>query len=238
MKLLVLILLLVNMSVGLVIYGGYQDSQKAQAKIAPSKDAEILQIIKSDTQIGDIGQSAQSAQASDNAASRSLSALPSSDLPRDCLILGPFAEGFRADAVVTMLNDEHINAKKINKKTENSKVPYSYRVYIPSLPSFEEAQKVAQQLSAAKINDYYVITRSDDKVNGISLGVYTRKQGVLERQTQVMALGHQVEYEMRERDQPMAAWVQFSTNADIPPAKLEQIKRQGVEPKLLPVPCE
>lgn len=237
MKIFALILLLINISVVFVLYGDHQN-QTAQAKKASApEDVPLLKLIDGSLVKIDTPATETSFDTTDPN-SRKLTALTNTDAPRDCLLLGPFAEGFRADAVVNMLTDLKIDAKKRNRKTDNQKVPYSYRVYLPSLPSLEEAQALAATLDAANIKDYYVITKSDDKINGISLGVYTRKQGLIERQAQLDALGLKVEFEVRERDQPSAAWVQFPADTTLNSGQIQTLKRQGVEPQLLPAPCE
>lgn len=62
-----------------------------------------------------------------------------------------------------------------------------YWVHIPPMKSYDAASNVAAALAKAKVRDFFLVKAGDAK-NGISLGLFTQKDGAEKRQQQIALL--------------------------------------------------
>lgn len=87
-----------------------------------------------------------------------------------------------------------------------------YWVYIPALPSRQEALKKGRELAAAYVKDYYVVTSGNNE-NSISLGLYREPFNADNRVNQLKQKGFAVEKETRLEQWP-EFWLDFSLGED------------------------
>lgn len=122
-----------------------------------------------------------------------------------CHTIGPFSSASKFRRARRLL--ERVDAET-NKREREEQEPYGYRVYLPPLSSQEKAYALAKELGEQSVKDYFVITNPNDKVNGISLGLFSQKTGALKRIAQLRNLGYQAKIEVRYRDRTIY-WLDY-----------------------------
>ena len=66
--------------------------------------------------------------------------------------------------------------------------PRGWRVYVPPFPTREEAQALADRMTAAGLDDLLVMPTGPDR-NGVALGRFGNEDAARRRQTQLQAAG-------------------------------------------------
>ena len=89
-------------------------------------------------------------------------------------------------------------------------------IYLPALPSREEALEQARRLATAGVRDYYVVT-AGDRENTISLGLYGQRENALRRQASLIALGFNAEFSIRHEERP-EYWVDYAITPEQTPS--------------------
>ncbi|GJM08415.1 MAG: hypothetical protein DHS20C11_06910 [Lysobacteraceae bacterium] len=89
-------------------------------------------------------------------------------------------------------------------------------IYLPALPSREEALEQARRLATAGVRDYYVVT-AGDRENTISLGLYGQRENALRRQASLIALGFNAEFSIRHEERP-EYWVDYAITPEQAPS--------------------
>jgi hypothetical protein len=106
-----------------------------------------------------------------------------------CTSVGPFRELAQAAAAAATLRSAGYQPRQ---RVVDGEVWSGYWVYIPSLPTEQEANealaKVREGVREARIPDAYVI-RNSDSGNLVSLGVFSEISGVSRLRDEVRALG-------------------------------------------------
>ncbi|EDY85580.1 sporulation and cell division repeat protein [gamma proteobacterium HTCC5015] len=125
----------------------------------------------------------------------------------ECATLGPFVDEEGARRAVRMLTAA---GAKVSWRSVVEQLPSGYRVFLEPYESTERAYQVAADLREQGVKDNFVITNPKDKVNGISLGLFTQKRGALKRLARLRNLGYQASIEMRYRDGNIQ-WVDYRT---------------------------
>lgn len=123
-----------------------------------------------------------------------------------CYTLGPFAEVSKSQRALALL--QALGAES-SQRTSQEQEPYGYRVYIPPLSSREQAYKIADVLRRAGVKDYFVITNPNDKLNGISLGLFKQRTGAIKRVAQLRNMEYQASIEVRYKDRDIY-WLDYS----------------------------
>ena len=113
---------------------------------------------------------------------------------RKCFSLGPFEDKQQADLVSGLLKSSGIKAKRRISKDARRK---AYWVLLPPAESREAAQKSVARLKQLKVDDYFMVV-TGDKVNAISLGVFTKFESAHRRIKQMQDLGFKPEFEKVE----------------------------------------
>lgn len=119
-----------------------------------------------------------------------------SDIFQVCYTIGPFLTREEANKTGKRMQDEQLIVER-REKTE--KLVYGYRVYIPPLPTRQEANVITRELSDLGILDYFIIT-GDEQENGISLGVFKQKSGAIRRMAQIRRFNFNVKMEARHKE--------------------------------------
>lgn len=115
-----------------------------------------------------------------------------------CNTIGPFKQERRVDETEKRLRETGFITGR-RSKTEQEL--FGYRVYLPSLGDKEAAKEAARELDKHDIRDYFIIHGEEDKLNGISLGLFRNKNGAIRRMAQVRRFGFQPIMEIRNREQ-------------------------------------
>jgi hypothetical protein len=128
-----------------------------------------------------------------------------------CYTMGPFKDSGVARMVTTRLQDLGADVSQRSKVEQEQ---YGYRVYLKPYATREEAVSESRKLAEHGVRDYYIITDNEDKVNGISLGLFRKKSGAIRRMAQVRRFDFKPHMEIRYRDTTIY-WLDYEHRADI-----------------------
>lgn len=105
-----------------------------------------------------------------------------------CFAMGAFDDVTAAQEIAERLNaiDFDVELRAIDSPTGQ----FDYRVVLPPAPSLQDAFRRLRELKSRDI-DSYVITQGEDAL-GISLGVFSSRDGALIHQSDLTADGYQV----------------------------------------------
>ncbi len=126
-----------------------------------------------------------------------------------CFAAGPYTE---EATVLTAAENIKPQVLKSNIRRLTTTQEAGYWVYIPALPSRQEALKKGRELAAAFVKDYYVVTSGNNE-NSISLGLYREPFNADNRVNQLKQKGFAVEKETRLEQWP-EFWLDFSLGED------------------------
>ena len=128
------------------------------------------------------------------------------DLANDqCRTLGPFPTQADSRAAMNALTPL---TKRIRVRATHATQTRGYWVYLPAMPSREEALATARALSQKGVRDYYVVTAGDAQ-NTISLGLFRDQSNADRRRAEIAALGFTPQVTARTEDLP-AYWLDFA----------------------------
>ncbi|KQY49867.1 SPOR domain-containing protein [Lysobacter sp. Root494] len=106
---------------------------------------------------------------------------------QQCFSFGPFASQNAATAAAAKLKPQV--QKLTTREQAGAATPArGWRVYLPPFPSLEQAQAVAQRISAAGFDDFLVV-REGAEANSIALGRYRNEEGAKKRADALIAAG-------------------------------------------------
>jgi hypothetical protein len=130
----------------------------------------------------------------------------------NCFSLGPFLT--QAD----LRRGFNTIAPFIEKSQQRQSVQTrdrGYWVYLPAVPTREEALELARELSLTGLKDYYVVTAGDQQ-NTVSLGLFRESANALRRQTVLKTLGFDAQLARRTED-TLVYWLDYSRLPDAMP---------------------
>jgi hypothetical protein len=106
---------------------------------------------------------------------------------QQCFSFGPFASQGAASSAAAKLKPsvQHLTTREQAGAVATTR---GWRVYLPPLPSLEQAQEVAQRIGAAGFDDYLVV-REGAEANSIALGRYRNEEGAKKRADALIAAG-------------------------------------------------
>ncbi|HET6632508.1 MAG TPA: SPOR domain-containing protein [Rhodanobacteraceae bacterium] len=136
-----------------------------------------------------------------------------------CFSLGPFATEADMRAALGALSPR---VARIQYRKEQTTASRGWWVYLPALPSREQALTTARALADQGVRDYYVVTAGDNE-NTISLGLFHDAANARRRQQQIAALG--VHPALTERIEQVPVWY-----VDYALARGQQLAWQSVVP--------
>ena len=143
---------------------------------------------------------------------------------RACFTLGPFVDATKSRRALRLL--QGVGAQT-SKRVSQEQAPYGYRVYIPPLSSRERAYQVADQLREAGIKDYFVITNPNDKLNGVSLGLFKQRTGAIKRVAQLRNMDYRASIEVRYQDKDIY-WLDYTADVGLVEARILLEAGEGV----------
>ncbi|MGN6518102.1 MAG: SPOR domain-containing protein [Dokdonella sp.] len=128
------------------------------------------------------------------------------DLANDqCRRFGPFQTQADARAAMNILTP---STKRIRMREERATQTRGYWVYLPAMPTREQALATARALAAKSVHDYYVVTAGDQQ-NTISLGLFRDQGNAERRRAEIAALGFTPKVNARTEDLPVY-WLDFA----------------------------
>jgi len=154
------------------------------------------------------------------------------DLANDqCRTFGPFPTQADTRAAMNVLTPL---TKRIRMREERATQTRGYWVYLPAMPSREQALVAARALSAKGVRDYYVVTAGDQQ-NTISLGLFRDQGNAERRRAEIAALGLEPKVNARTEDLPLY-WLDFALAGTEPVDLARQVPNAG-EARIQPAPC-
>jgi hypothetical protein len=106
---------------------------------------------------------------------------------QQCFSFGPFASRGAAASAAAKLKPLVLQLTT-SEQAGAATPPRGWRVYLPPLPSLEQAQAVAQRIEAAGFDDFLVV-RDGAEANSIALGRYRNEGGARKRADALIAAG-------------------------------------------------
>lgn len=199
MKWLLVILLLLN-----ICYFGFEfDRQnrmllsKSAARLhIPTNVVEliILEKTKDRLEIGTQGRIIlpNQSESKDTTSTAGLEGLPitekiSTEEKDQCIIYGPFENGYRASMLEHWLKTNGIQAQQRNKDKQEQ--PYFW-IYLPLYESIDEAITIVDDLKNKGVKDYKLINKGDIQ-NAISLGIFSTRKAADKRLETLNNIGYQ-----------------------------------------------
>lgn len=104
-----------------------------------------------------------------------------------CFSFGPFASQDAGASAAAKLKPL-VQTLATREQTGAATPARGWRVYLPSLPSLQQAQAVAQRIDAAGFDDFLVV-REGAEANSIALGRYRSEEGARKRADALIAAG-------------------------------------------------
>lgn len=126
-----------------------------------------------------------------------------------CRTLGPFPTQADLRAAMNALTPL---TKRIQFRETHATQTRGYWVYLPAMPTREQALATARALSAKGVRDYYVVTAGDQQ-NTISLGLFREPANAEKRRNEISALGFKPQTNTRTEDLPQY-WIDLALLGD------------------------
>jgi hypothetical protein len=104
-----------------------------------------------------------------------------------CFSFGPFASKAAGSAAAAKLRPQ-VQKLSAREQAASSVAARGWRVYLPPLPSLEQAQTIAQRIGAAGFSDFLVV-REGAEANSIALGRYSSEDAAKKRADALAAAG-------------------------------------------------
>jgi hypothetical protein len=138
--------------------------------------------------------------------------------PPQCFSFGPFASkpaGSAAAAKLTPL------VQKLTAREQPVASPErGWRVYLPPLPSAEQAQAAAQRIGAAGFSDFLVV-REGAEANSIALGRYRSEDAAKKRAEALNAAGFPAQARVLGEPAGVAIWLDVVVDAAFDPRRAQ-----------------
>ena len=145
------------------------------------------------------------------------------DLANDqCRNFGPFPTQADTRAAMTILTPL---TKRIRMREEHATQTRGYWVFLPAMPTREQALATARTLSAKGVRDYYVVTAGDQQ-NTISLGLFRDQGNAERRRAEIAALGLAPKVNARTEDLPVY-WLDFALAGTEPDDLASRVANAG-----------
>jgi hypothetical protein len=115
-----------------------------------------------------------------------------------CVSYGPFPNADAAGQGMTRLKTAGLNP---SQRAVPGKAKLGYWVYLPPFGSRREADAAADLLKKKGVTDIYVVADEANR-NAVSLGVFSQKDGAIQREKDIRKLGLKPQMAERFRDEP------------------------------------
>ncbi len=112
-----------------------------------------------------------------------------------CLVAGPMVKKQLAEQLsgrISKSTGAVVTSRRVEVQTQQ------YWIYLASVPSLSEAQRLAEGLAGHGLKDYQILA-SPGKKNAISLGLFNEKESAQRRYEQIRDMGYSPHIEIIER---------------------------------------
>ena len=213
-----LIVLLSVLNLGVAAWWIAHDPLPAKASPQMAPGVARLQLVREDA----VPRSSQPAEAPTTAAdvvATPTSADTSEPVTTQCFSFGPFAS---KDAGATAAAKLRPQVQKLSEREQAAPAAArGWRVYLPPLPSLEQAQTVAQRIGAAGFSDFMVV-REGAEANSIALGRYGSEEAAKKRADTLVAAGFAVQAEaLGEAAKSGVVWLDVVADAAFDPRRAQ-----------------
>lgn len=133
-----------------------------------------------------------------------------------CFSFGPFASAETVGAATAKLKPL---VRTLTKREQPAASGRGWRVYLPPLPSLEQAQSVAERIGAAGFSDYLVV-REGAEANSIALGRYSSEQAAKKHAEALNAAGFAAQAEALDASS-VATWLDVVADAAFNPRRAQ-----------------
>lgn len=123
----------------------------------------------------------------------------------NCYTLGPFSNQADLRRAFNAIAP-HIARSRQRQSVETE--DRGFWVFLPAVASREEALRLARDLNAAGLRDYYVVTAGEEE-NTISLGLFRQEANAQRRREALAALGFEAQLE-RRREETVSYWLDYA----------------------------
>lgn len=152
-------------------------------------------------------------------------------LASNCFALGPFSNEADLRRAFNALAP-YVASSRERQTVETQ--DRGFWVYLPAVDTREEALRLARELSAAGLRDYYVVTAGAQE-NTISLGLFRLEDNARRRLEALRTLGFEATM-ARRTEESRAYWLDYAATADAqPPWERVVASSPGVARR--PIPC-
>ncbi len=115
----------------------------------------------------------------------------------ECFTLGPFKDEAVSIKVSSRLEKA---GSVVQSRIRTKKISGAWWVYLPPYESRELAIEASKVLAGNDVKDYFIIASDAEMANGISLGLFSKKEGSQRRIERIELLGFQPKVLRRERE--------------------------------------
>lgn len=137
---------------------------------------------------------------------------------QQCFGFGPFAS---KDAATTAAARLKPLVQRLATREQAAASPgRGWRVYLPPLPSLEEAQAVARRIGAAGFSDFLVM-REGAQANAIALGRYSSEDAANKRVQALTAAGFAAQVEALDAPPAVAVWLDVVAGEGFDPRRAQ-----------------
>ncbi|MDX1570989.1 MAG: SPOR domain-containing protein [Xanthomonadales bacterium] len=150
----------------------------------------------------------------------------------NCFTLGPFSN--QAD-LRRAFNAIAPHIEKSRQRQTVETVDRGFWVYLPAVPTREDALRVARDLNAAGLRDYYVVTAGEQE-NTIALGLFRQEENARRRLAALKSLGFEDAEMDRRSEETLSYWLDYARLPDAAPP-WERIVASGSGMEHRPIPC-
>lgn len=178
-----LIVLLLILNVGAATWWIAHPAARAQAAAPPSPGAARLQLVSERTTAAPPAAAVPAATTPPAEPSPATAQAPPA---RQCYSFGPFASRDAGTAASTRL--QSLVQSLTLREQASATAARGWRVYLPPLPSPEQAKTIADRIGAAGFSDFLIV-REGAEANSIALGRYGSEQAAKKRADALIAAG-------------------------------------------------
>lgn len=213
-----LIVLLSVLNLGVAAWWIAHDPPPAKAPPPVPPGVMRLQLVREGAAAPAPAMQASVATAADAVEAPAATDIPSA-LAQQCFSFGPFASKVAASAAAAKLRPQ---VQKLSEREQPApSAARGWRVYLPPLPSLEQAQAIAGRIGAAGFNDFLVV-REGAEVNSIALGRYSSEEAAKKRADALNAAGFAAQAEsLGEADKATAVWLEVVANEAFDPRRAQ-----------------
>jgi hypothetical protein len=138
---------------------------------------------------------------------------------QQCFSFGPFASQSIASSAAAKLKPS-VQKLTTREQPGAAATTRGWRVYLPPLPSLEQAQAAAQRIGAAGFDDFLVV-REGAEANSIALGRYRNEEGAKKRADALIAAGFAAQVAALGEPGAMSVWLDVVADEAFDPRRAQ-----------------